>query len=377
MKEVSDIIKAYRLASSKGVRTALATVVLVEGSSYRRAGARMLITENGKLTGAISGGCLEGDALRKARMVILQQRVMLVTYDTTDEDDAKFGVQLGCNGVIHILIEPLDPEFADNPIELFSRFFNKREPAVIVTVFNLNDRHSPQYGTCLFMNFAGQIIGNLPDEIATQLIADAAEVLRNGDDYIRSYINYDEYTCFIELLRPVIHLVIAGAGNDAIPLIQMAKVLGWKVTLIDGRPNYITAERFPLADKLIVAGPDEVTKQITPDYQTAFMLMTHNFNYDSALLPQLLPLNLPYIGVLGPKKRLIKMLEDIPDSCIEAGRANIYGPAGLDIGSETPEQIALSILAEIQGCLNKLSGVPLRGKLYIHDRRNEQIIKTL
>ena len=374
MKELQDIVTAFDSAFKLNQKTALATVVLVEGSSYRRAGARMLITENGQLTGAISGGCLEGDALRKARMVILQQKPMLVTYDTNDEDDAKFGVQLGCNGVIHILIEPINTQLTDNPIALLSRFFGKREPAVIVTLFNLNDRQAAQYGTCLFIDAGHQIVGTPPYQIRDELVNDAATLLAGGSTFIRTYVKKEEYTCFIELLRPVIKLVLVGAGNDALPLVGMAKILGWYVTVVDGRPNYNTAERFPLADQLIVAKPDEAVNQIRPDDRTVLMLMTHNYNYDSALLSHLLPLNLPYIGILGPKKRMHRMLEEIPGAATEAEYVNIHGPAGLDIGSETPEEIALSILAEIQGVVNKLSGMPLRKKLYIHDRMNEQVV---
>src|ERR671921_303269 len=133
MKELKDIISAYEDAEREGRETALATVVHLEGSAYRRPGARMLISEDGKLTGAISGGCLEGDALRKAQLVMLQKKPMLVTYDTTDEDDAKLGVGLGCNGIIHILIEPLFSEREFHPINLFKKFLNKRQNAVVVT----------------------------------------------------------------------------------------------------------------------------------------------------------------------------------------------------------------------------------------------------
>src|ERR1700712_4135252 len=127
MKEVQDIVKAYNQAQRQGIQSALVTVVLVEGSAYRRAGARMLITEDGQLTGAISGGCLEGDALRKARLVMAQQQPMLVTYDTMDDDDAKLGVGLGCNGIIHILIEPIHPDSKNNPIALLSIALSKRQ----------------------------------------------------------------------------------------------------------------------------------------------------------------------------------------------------------------------------------------------------------
>src|SRR5260370_37468655 len=118
MKEIKDILNAFDDAQKQGKKTALATVVHVDGSSYRRAGARMLVTEDGQLTGAISGGCLEGDALRKARLAMVQNKPMLVTYDTTDDDDAKFGVGLGCNGIIHILIEPIFSEIETQPVNL-------------------------------------------------------------------------------------------------------------------------------------------------------------------------------------------------------------------------------------------------------------------
>src|ERR1700744_3698902 len=158
MKEIIDIVKAYDEAVMQGKKTALATVVLVEGSAYRRAGARMLITEDGQLTGAISGGCLEGDALRKARMVIMQQEPLLVTYDTMDDDDAKLGVGLGCNGIIHILIEPINNDHI-NPITLLKAVISSRSYSVLVTVFNIEDRKTPQPGSCLCL-VDGQVIEN-------------------------------------------------------------------------------------------------------------------------------------------------------------------------------------------------------------------------
>src|ERR1700749_4981549 len=138
MKEIKDIIRAYDIATKQHKQTALATVVLVEGSAYRRAGARMLITEDGELTGAISGGCLEGDALRKARLVIMQQEPLLVTYDTTDDDDAKLGVGLGCNGIIHILIEPIF-DHPQNPVNLLKAIIANRQHSVLVTLFSIED----------------------------------------------------------------------------------------------------------------------------------------------------------------------------------------------------------------------------------------------
>src|SRR6476469_981426 len=148
MKEINDIIRAFDEAQKQGMQTALATVVHVDGSSYRRPGARMLVAEDGMLTGAISGGCLEGDALRKALLVMQQQKPMLATYDTTDEDDAKLGVQLGCNGIVHILIEPIDSTDKNNAVELLKIVAGKRSNAVIATLFSLQNRKAEQPGTC-------------------------------------------------------------------------------------------------------------------------------------------------------------------------------------------------------------------------------------
>ena len=151
MKELNDIILAYDKAVLQNKQTVLATVVKVDGSSYRRPGARMLITEDGEITGAISGGCLEGDALRKAQFAIFQQQNKLEIYDTTDDEDARFGVQLGCNGIVHILFEPVKHPDANNPINLLKKAARQRKDAVLATVFSEN-KHAVQKGTCCLIN---------------------------------------------------------------------------------------------------------------------------------------------------------------------------------------------------------------------------------
>jgi len=380
MKELQDIVTAFDKAQNNGLKTALATVVHVEGSSYRRAGARMLITDDGQLTGAISGGCLEGDALRKARLVMSQGKAMLATYDTTDDDDAKLGVGLGCNGIIHILIEPIFPEKQNNPIALFKQFLSKRESAVLITLFDLNDRHAEQPGTCLLFSANKEHFGSLPEiTFKESLLSDAEDVLANGNSLTKTYLYGDRFTCFIELLQPTVSLLIFGAGNDAIPLTQLVSVLGWHIVLIDGRANYATSQRFPLVHQIIVAKPEQALSDISLDDRTVAIMMTHNYNYDLGILRQLLQTNLPYLGALGPKKRLHRMLDELREnglSIAEENLKNIYGPAGLDIGSENSDEIALSILAEIQAVLKKRNGLSLRQKATIHNREAEQIIQT-
>jgi xanthine dehydrogenase accessory factor len=361
MKEIIDIVAAYEIAVKAQKKTALATVVLVEGSAYRRAGARMLITEDGQLTGAISGGCLEGDALRKARMVILQQEPLLVTYDTMDDDDAKLGVGLGCNGIIHILIEPIN-NGEINPITLLKAVISSRGYSVLVTVFNTEDRKAPQPGSCLCLT-NGQLIRHLNNlSYKNELMEDAQNAMDTQHSAITSY---QGYTAFIECVKPLISLVILGAGNDVIPLTKIASVLGWDITLVDGRPNYVTTYRFPSVSKLVVAKPETALDSIELNEWTAFVLMTHNYNYEFAFLKKLLPLHPSYIGILGPKKKLERMLDELEsDGAIitERNLETIHGPIGLDIGSETSEEIALSIVAEIKAVFSERNGHSLKYK---------------
>lgn len=366
MKEIKDIIKAYDAAVKQGKQTALATVVLVEGSAYRRAGARMLVTEDGELTGAISGGCLEGDALRKARLVMAQQQTMLVTYDTTDDDDAKLGVGLGCNGIIHILIEPIHSENTHHPLQLLKSINSKRQNAVLVTLFSLQDRKAAQPGTCLVLTEDGSVKNSMESSVLKDmLISDALDVLRTGVSATKTYWGDMEYTGFVEHIKPTISVIIIGAGNDAIPLVRMAAILGWDVTVIDGRANYAKADRFPSAKQVICAKPEQVLSQITLDKRSVMVLMTHNYNYEMALMRQLLPLNIPYIGMLGPKKKLERMLGELEDNGLkitEKQLEKLYGPVGLDIGSEGPEEIALAIVAEIKAVLSQREGYSLKYK---------------
>jgi xanthine/CO dehydrogenase XdhC/CoxF family maturation factor len=362
MKETIDIVAAYDEAIRQGKKTALATVVLVEGSAYRRAGARMLITEDGQLTGAISGGCLEGDALRKARMVILQQEPLLVTYDTMDDDDAKLGVGLGCNGIIHILIEPIN-DIEINPVTLLKTVISSGDYAVLATVFSVEDRKAPQPGSCLCLTNGKTLMNGLEAlPYKNELLEDAEDALNNRRSSITTY---QGYTAFVECVKPLISLVVIGAGNDAIPLTKIASVLGWNITVVDGRQNYVTAERFPSANKLVVAKPDHVLNNLQINEWTAFVLMTHNYNYEIAFLKELLPWQTSYIGILGPRKKLERMLNELEVNGTAITPRNletIHGPVGLDIGSETSEEIALSIVAEIKAVFSERSGISLKYK---------------
>ena len=351
MKEIHDIIKAFDEAQELGKQTALATVVHVEGSSYRRPGARMLIEEDGRLTGAISGGCLEGDALRKALLVMTEKKSKLVTYDTMDDDDAKFGVGLGCNGIIQVLIEPIDSANPNNPIQYLKSLNEKRQKSVLVTLFSLLDKKDPQYGTCLLLKEDENLIDHTP-VLKNVLMADASDALTNQTSSFKNYISENQnLTAFIEVIEPPVSVIIIGAGNDVMPLVNMADILGWETTVIDGRANYAKKERFVSACQVLVSKPEHVLEQIVVDERTVFLLMTHNYNYDMAMLRQLLQKSISYIGMLGPKKKRERMLNELKDEGLtftEQQLSILHSPVGLDIGAETSEEIALSILAEIK-----------------------------
>jgi len=352
MKEIADIILAFEAADKQGKKTALATVVHVDGSAYRRPGARMLVTEDGELTGAISGGCLEGDALRKAQNVIFQQKAMLITYDTTDEDDQKFGVGLGCNGIIQVLIEPIDSDNTFNPIYLLKMSQVNREAIVLMTAFNLQHKREAQIGTKILFKQDISISANEPSEVKLEELVkkEVAYVFEQKQNLIA---HFPEVDIFFEYIKPPVQVLLFGAGNDTMPLVRMAAVLGMETILIDGRKNHATTDRFPNAKEIIVAKANEALDLVRTDSNTVALLMTHNFEYEAVVLEKLLFLNLPYIGILGPKKKTIKLKERLMNNGLDVDKlsTNIFAPIGLDIGAETPEEIALSVLAEIQAVL--------------------------
>jgi xanthine/CO dehydrogenase XdhC/CoxF family maturation factor len=380
MKEIREIISAFDECVAAGRKAALASVVHLDGSSYRRPGARMLVDDEGRLTGAISGGCLEGDALRRALLVINQQYPKLVTYDTTDEEDITLGVQLGCAGVIQVLFEPVDPSFENNPIDLLREVITKRGRAVMVTLFDLKNKLQGQVGTCMLMEEDGTITGQVPVEsIREGLMKDMQEAMRNTKSaFVQYEIDDNTWTAFIEYIEPPVCVVVVGAGNDAIPMVQMADIIGWETRVVDGRSTHARPERFIAACQVLVSKPELVLEQIPIDEKTVFVLMTHNYNYDMAMLRALLERRVTYIGALGPKKKLDRMLGELREKGFVPDRrqlASIYGPVGLEIGAETAEEIALSIISEIKAVLSGKSGGSLREKTdVIHSRAGLQIM---
>ncbi|WP_143960937.1 NTP transferase domain-containing protein [Litoribacter populi] len=384
MKEIKQIIQAYQQAHSNGKKAVLATVVHIEGSSYRAPGARVLVAEDGSLTGAISGGCLEGDILRKALMVMTTGNPLLVTYDTSDEESNIITVNLGCNGIIRVLLEPIQEENPLNPIKLLEKAVHKRHKTILVTFFSTEDKKNQAQGTKLLFTPTGIFTD---EERLPMRFPDLEPDIQNAWKQKHSiFVKYPPigagesvFNAFFEYIEPTPALIIAGAGNDVFPLVAIGETLGWEITIVDGRPMYANENRFPSC-QLVLTEPSEAISKINIDEKTAFVLMSHNYDYDKAVLKSILHSPVKYIGLLGPTKKRDRMLEELAQEGIQLPEAmeipeNLYAPTGLQLGAETSEEIALSIIAEIQATFTENIGGPLRDlKGHIHHRKMGMVL---
>jgi xanthine/CO dehydrogenase XdhC/CoxF family maturation factor len=381
MKDQKAIVEAFQKVEFSQRKAAVATVVKVRGSSYRSPGARMLITDDGKWIGSISGGCLEGDALRKARQVMQDKKPLTVTYDTREESNQNLGIGLGCNGVIDVLIEPADPADDKNAVKLFENLLNIQEPLALATVFS-----SPLYtGEKLLISSEKETKITFSDDRLNELVfGDLLKVFETQRSEAKEYLlNENKIEIFIELIQPSISLIIFGGGFDARPVSQLAKSLGWKVTVTDECVAHIAPIFFPSADKLSLCQRDFVDRDFNITPYTACVLMSHNYDYDRDVLKKLLKSNTPYIGILGPRKRFDKMASEFATQGIKIEQEDlhrIHSPIGLDIGAEAPDEIAISIIAEIQGKFANRSGGFLKYRnapIHQRDSKSDQVFKQV
>lgn len=355
MNELAAILDGIDRLWALGEEAAIATVVRVSGSAYRKPGARMLITPGGaERIGTVSGGCLEGDIARKAWQLTAGGRAALLRYDSTDEDDGLWGLGLGCNGVIEILVERLRP--GDLMVDVLRRSLSHRRPGVIVTVFaNGNGgEHAIVPASRLLLDERGQIIADSANlgTLFPQMLLDAQRAKARGQTLLATYShNGCNIDALLESIHPPISLVIFGAGWDAIPLTAAAKALGWRVIVVDRRAGHARPERFPSADQVIVCAPDQTFAQVPIDSRTAAVLMTHQYPDDLGYLKAVLQSQAAYIGMLGPAKRRDRLLRDLKEvegfTPTEQEWVRVRSPVGLDIGAENASEIAAAIVAEI------------------------------
>ncbi len=384
MKDFNTIVSEYKKVDLSQRKAALATVVRVKGSSYRSPGARMLITDDGRWVGSISGGCLEGDALRKARQVIADKKPLTVTYDTREESNQNLGIGLGCNGVIDVLIEPVNSKEENNLISLYENIIANREPLALATVFKSSI--SELVGKKILIDQSKQILFNSVDdrELRSRIEFDLNKLFGSRKSETKSYpLKKSESEIFIELIQPAVSLIIFGGGFDARPVSQLAKSLGWNVTVTDECVSHIAPIFFPSADKLSLCQREFIDRdfEITPF--TACILMSHNYEYDKTVLKRLLQAPTPYIGILGPRKRFEKMQKEFAAEGIKLTEKDfhrIHSPIGLDIGAEAPDEIAVSVIAEIQSKFSSRSGGFLKynpGPIHQRDLKTNQVFKQV
>ncbi len=342
MRELNAILDAWR--ADRQAPGVLATVVHVEGSAYRRPGARMLISSEGRHIGTISGGCLEGDVAKKAAWWTASGDPVVRIYDTMSDDDAVWEFGLGCNGVIHVLLERVESAATQALLAYLDQRQQARQECVVGTVVRAARDGLYRAGDHLFgaRAFTGAIAGPARET----LIGRRSRLL-----------HLPQADIFLEYLAPPQRLVIFGAGHDVIPVVSLAASLGWDVTVADVRSGYTKPKRFPGAGGVVLLPPSGDASAVTIDADTAVMVMTHNLQLDGRLLPQLLRARPAYLGVLGPKRRMERVGEE---AGLDLSIAGIHSPAGLDLGGDAPESIALAIIAEIHAYLNARLGGSLR-----------------
>ncbi len=355
------MVAAWQQAEQAGEEAILATVVDVSGSSYRQPGGRLLLTSSGRRVGAVSGGCLEGDLQKKAWWLTEGGRSVVRLYDTSADADGPIEFGLGCNGVIHVLIERLRPGREALPLRAIEQTSAMRRPAVLATV--IRSSGAELIGKRVALRPDGEVLRTVEDDaLAKWLEAEARQVLAAGSSRIaKRTVPPGEIAAFVEFIEPPLHLWVFGAGDDAMAVVDQAKLLGWRVSVLDGRSHYARLDRFPSADLVLTNTLDDPFAGLVSDRWTIAVVMAHSVSQDTSALRELANHHLSYVGVLGPQRRTRWLLE-------EAGLAEAaalqqwHSPVGLDLGGDSPEQVALAIVAEAHAVSSGRTGGKLRDR---------------
>lgn len=328
-----EIMRALRQCFASGRKAVLATIVSVDGSTYRREGVRCVILDDGKIIGVVSGGCVESDLAEHAQSVLDTGVPKQVSYDFRGEEDLLWGLGLGCNGALTLLLQCFDPVHskgdAEDLLNAFERRLQTQEVFTVATVVSSDDpvRLPP-----------GKVF-DVPDTVAA-FETETAMVDTVVDD-VKAQL-------FVERINPRWRLIVFGAGPDAMPVVRLGGFLQWRVTVVDHRPSLVDQARFPDADEVL-----QVTRKsyrdVLTDSHTVAVVMTHHYEVDKLLIESLLNSPTHYVGALGPRKRTDKILSELADEGVYFSQPQLdklFAPIGLDVGAESPEEIALAIVTE-------------------------------
>lgn len=351
-QETSRILQMHARLSEQRQSAALATVVQIEGSAYRRAGAKMLIADTGVMAGSVSGGCLEADVREVALSVMRSGIPQLLHYDTGPDDETPFGLGLGCNGAVDILVQCASaPEFLETSRRL-ALLLQGDEAFAVSTIV----RGPEGVGRSIVLSTDGRPVGSTGDaKLDLVIAARASDLLRTG---ISQLHDFGTHLVFTEIQLPPPALVIVGAGEDTRPLATSATDVGFRVTVVDHRPAYLTRDHYPAGTRLVKARADSDISALALGPRVYAVVKTHSLDHDREWIRRLLASDVAYIGVLGARARIQGMLRELDAEDDD----RIFGPVGLDIGADGPEQIAVSVVAELLAVISAREAGHLRAR---------------
>lgn len=350
VRELTDIVHAFRSLCGEGKPSALATVIAVEGSAYRRPGARMLVAEDGRTWGGVSGGCLERDVADRARGIIASGRSFVCRYDSADDELISRGVSTGCGGTIDVLIQPIDADHP-GPLRAMTATLADGRSRDVFTFARTGGAWGRWTGLTVDSDKADPTPPvELVEAVARHRVAASANAFRVGSAEAWADV-------FVSRIVPPQRLVLVGGGPDVVPIVAIAKTLGWRVAVVAAPPAATLFDRFAAADERYVTPTDAPLSGVPILDDDAVVVMTHNLIRDTAVLDAL-PIRPRFLGVLGPSHRSDRLVDGLPAT---HPARTLRSPVGLDLGARTPEEIALSIVAGVQAALRDATGTPLAG----------------
>ena len=350
---LSSLLKFYR-AHHSDEALVLGTVIATKGSSYRKPGAMILIAADSTYQGLISGGCLEADLAAHAKQVFKDGITCNVVYDMSEGDDFAWGLGLGCDGIIHLMLQRLDKSTGFGFLQTLDHAWQARAHGLLSLV---TASHDAEFGSGDFSLECNGDFHAGDSRLMKSTNSSEGSLFSRGHDMSRRYwmdnmsTNKGSVDLLLIPIMPPPALLICGAGHDAVPVARLAVEMGWNCTVVDHRPGFARADRFPGACDIRQISPEDLYKEITLDRLDAVVLMSHHLGHDRSYLSQVVDAGVAYIGLLGPRARRDRLLGEIDRLDV-----HVHGPAGLDIGAEMPESIALAIVAEIHAFWNRRDG---------------------
>ncbi|HEY4367312.1 MAG TPA: XdhC family protein [Steroidobacteraceae bacterium] len=341
---LDEFFRSYRQRREPLV---LATVARTIGSTYRKAGAQMLLAGDGSAAGLLSGGCLEADLMERARGVLQSGIASVAEYDTRSSDDVLWGIGLGCEGAMSILLTKLDSDNDYQPFATAELCRREQIPVAFAIVVATSNERYP-LGRAYWLDSPEQPPAAVRSACAS--MQSRRKAAASSASTVAATVTAEDATFLIVPVQLPTRLLLLGAGPDAMPLVEIAGLMGWQVTVMDHRPAYAIADRFPRAQHVMLHPAGSLAEILAGEHYDAAVVMSHHLPSDQVYLAALADSAIPYIGLLGPELRRVRVMTELgAQSRKFAGR--LYGPIGLDIGARTPEAIALAIVSEIQAVL--------------------------